>query len=44
MLSYIDGWESYALSRGSSLEKRKEDGIFCAQHLGNTRVRCAVSV
>ena len=20
MLSYIDGWESYALSRGSSLE------------------------
>ena len=44
MLSFIDGWESYALSRGSSLERGKKTGYFCAQHLGNTRVRCAVSV
>ena len=41
MLSFIDGWESYALSRGSSLERGKKTGYFCAQHLGNTRVRCA---
>ena len=32
MLSFIDGWESYALSRGSSLERGKKTGYFCAQH------------
>ena len=26
MLSFIDGWESYALSRGSSLERGKKTG------------------